>query len=130
LFVDQCPPDEPHTTSSEPEGRYSVIRYIGSATNHFYDEVRKANWEQPGGLKRRFLHRWIDIICVPRDFGFLTLALEDFLISRVRTTHNRRRAPKAFSKLRPLVFDEAAPPQSFFASVVATNEAAGEVSGP
>ena len=107
IYVDVCTADDIHGTPADGDDRYSVIRKLGSATNSFYDRVRKAHWRQPGGAELLFRHRWIDIVPIPLDLGFVTLALEDFLLKRVRTDKDTRGVPKQLRSQSPIVFDEA-----------------------
>ncbi len=108
MFVDTCPPEDPAgSIVVRTSGIYSVVRYIGSATNHFYDRVRKANWAD--AFRLRFQHRWIDIVPVPSEVSFLVPALEAFLLTRIRTTHNDNCVPIALKELTPFIFTDTAP---------------------
>jgi hypothetical protein len=103
LYFDVCTAGDIHAKPVLGEPQYCVLRKIGSATNHFYDRVRKAHWSD-NGTRLWFTHRWIDIIPVPADLGFVTLALEDFLLQRVRSEMDARRVPKRLRCVRPTIY--------------------------
>lgn len=103
LYFDVCSADDIHARPAPGEPQHCVLRKIGSATNHFYDRVRKAHWTD-GGTRVWFTHRWIDIIPVPADLGFVTLALEDFLLQRVRSEMDTKRVPGCLRGVRPTIY--------------------------
>jgi hypothetical protein len=90
FYFDTCTADDIEAKPSAIDTHFCVLRKLGSATNSFYDRVRKAHWTDKG-TRLRFTHRWIDIIPIHYDFGFVTLALEDFLLQRLRSTVDIRR---------------------------------------
>jgi hypothetical protein len=109
VYIDVCTENDVSCLPANDDTRYSVIRYIGSATNSFYDETRKKHWmkDDDGEYRPRFSHRWIDIITIPADFGFIAIALEDFLLQRIRTTENKRRVPKRLLAEAPMIYDDS-----------------------
>lgn len=106
FYVDVCTSNDIHGRPEGNECRYSVIRKLGKATTSFYDRVRKAHWRQPGGTELLFSHRWIDIVAVPKELGFVTVALENFLLSRIRTQMDSQDVPKALLTTLPTIFDD------------------------
>ncbi len=106
FYVDVCTFDNLHGRPEGDECRYSVIRKLGKATTSFYDRVRKANWRQPGGMELLFSHRWIDIVAVPKELGFITVALEHFLLGRIRTETDSQDVPKTLLATPPTIFDD------------------------
>ena len=106
LYVDVCTADDIHGTPTDRSERFSVIRKLGKATKHFYDRVRKAHWKQPGGQELLFHHRWIDIIPIGREFSFVTCALENFLLQRIRTEMDKQDVPASLLLQSPQIYDE------------------------
>ena len=107
FYVDVCTQDDIHGRLSEGDCRYSVIRKLGKATTSFYDRVRKAHWKQPGGTGLLFQHRWIDIVPISKDMPFVTVALESFLLGRLRTEMDKQEVPKALRATSAQIFDES-----------------------
>lgn len=69
-----------------------VVRRIGSTTRSFGERVYEANYRKVphGGYEPYFDYRWLDIIPFDREHSCLGLALEQYLLQRVPTTHATR----------------------------------------
>lgn len=106
FYVDICTAGDIHGTPADGSEQFTVIRKLGKATKHFYDRVRKAHWKQPGGQFRLFRHRWIDIIPIGREFSFVTCALENFLLQRIRTEMDKQDVPRSLLLRPPQIYDE------------------------
>jgi hypothetical protein len=55
-----------------------------------------------------FRHRWIDIIPIGREYSFITCALENFLLQRIRTEMDKQDVPASLLLQSPQIYDEVA----------------------
>jgi hypothetical protein len=86
LYIDNCAQDDLTKSMPRDQDRFTVIRYIGATTNTFSTrppKVTKTGWPMDWRLKA----------IIPFDGRIVALAkaLEEHLLSRIRTTHNEHR---------------------------------------